>query len=285
MRTSSLALLLIPLMICQCGSFLGKKIETRTVWESGGEYIRLFREVEAGRGYDQPVHFHEKDVRKILQSVYYAKYQFFRWSSSTRVFEKAEAKELAPHFQRAFMDAGPDDVVEFYLPRRAKKVLGASGQSYLTRGRAFVQGTTLHIRFDNVEQPIQGYATDSEYQKPLPPSSWKLVPQEGQSYGRESGTSGPGNENLHWLNIDLETEPTPSSKPKATIMAPAAVPVAAPSEAKKEAATEETPAAATSPAARAGAKERLRELKQMLNEGLITQDDYNRKKKEILDTL
>jgi len=286
----AVSLLALLLVLGPCGSVLGRKVETRMVWEAGGEYIRLFREVGSGGPYSQPAHFHEKDLNRILLSLHYSRYQFFHWSNATRVFDDAQARRLAPHFQRAFLEAGPEDVVEFYLPLQAKKLLGLSGQTFLTRGRAFVKGDRLHVRFDNVQQRIQSYATHAEDQKSLPPSAWKLVPQEGQAYGGEPSPSDPEGAEPHELVIDLGRTEVPAAPPRAENPAPASA--APPAQARHPdpvaagvavPSRQETGAPPPGPAADPRARERLRELQQMLQERLITEQDYNRKKQEILD--
>ncbi len=287
MRSLVYSLLFFSLVICQCGSIFSKKLETRMVWESGNEYIRLFKEVGSGKKNDQPVHFHEEDMIQILHSIYYSKYQFFRWNNASRVFEEDQARKLAPHFQLAFMDAGPEDVVEFYLPFQAKKMLGLSGQTFLTRGRAFMRGGRLHFHFYNVQHKIRSYSTHSEDQKALNPSAWKLVPQKGQAYGGEASPSDPDNANLHCLAIDLTMVSAPSSTPRASAVQP---PEARDPEEKpgkkdrshQKPAPKETEPPPPAPATNSDAREKLRELKQMHKEGLITEQDYNRKKQEIL---
>jgi hypothetical protein len=265
------------LMICQCGFLLGKKVETRTVWESGDGYIRLFHEVGSGNRYDQPFQFHQEDMNRILETIFYSKNRFFRWSSSSRVFEEDQAAMLAPFFQRAFLEAGPEDLVEFYLPLTEKRMLGLSGQTLLTRGWAFVRGGKLHVHFENVRQKIRSYSTHSEDQEPLPPSGWKLVPQKGQTYGTEGPSGKVRSENLHWLTIDLAVNPDPAPPLQAVSAPVPPTPDAAPAPEIPE--VRATPM----PEPKPEAHEKLQELKEMQKEGLITQKDYERKKQEILD--
>jgi len=178
--------------------------------------------------------------------------------------------------------------VEFYLPLKEKKLLGLSGQTYLTRGRAFVKGNKLHFHFENVHQKIRSYSTHTEDQEPLPPSGWKLVPQKGQAFGTETASGKVKAENLHWLTIDLTVHPQPAPPPH-TVSAP--VPAdrdGAPSPKSPETARPSAPLGkysqpAAAPAPKTDAREKLRELRKMQEEGLITPKDYERKKQEILD--
>jgi len=286
-------LLIVPLLLSQCASMVGKQVETRTIWESGDGYVRLFREVGGTNRYDHPHPFHEGDLTRMLESVWYSKHRFFRWSSSMRVFEDDQAATLAPFLQRAFLQAGPEEVVDFYLPLSERSLLGLSGRTYLTRGRAFVRAGRLHLHFHNVQQKIRSYSSHKHDQEPLPPSGWKLVARDGQAYGTEGTDGRIRSENLHWLTIDLAVNPVPSVAQQVLPAPVAAARDAAPA-----------PAPAISPAGRGAvvdgidplpedpltpratrARETLRELKEMQEEGLISPDDYTRKKQEILDRL
>ena len=289
MRNIVFSALLLSLMICQCGSLIGKEIKTRTIWESGSGYIRLFHEVGGNKGFNQPIHFHEKDMKQILLSIYYSRYQFFRWNTASRVFEETQARKLARFFQKAFLKAGPDDIVEFYLPFRSKKLLGVSGHSFLTRGRAFVIGEKLHFEFSNVQHSRKSYSTHSEDQKAFPPMAWKLIPQKGQAYGMIAGMANFENENPHWLTINLNQASLPHPSAEATPAA-SSPPPAEDRGSEKQAREEEAiapqqaPLSETKKARKTKAREKLRELKTMQEEGLINQKDYNRKKEEILNS-
>jgi len=268
------SVLVLFLALSQCGSFLGREVKTRTVWESGEGYIRLFHEVGGGNRYDHPFSFHQGDMTRLLESVYYSKHRFFTWSPSTRVFEQDQAEALAPHFQRAFLEAGPQDQVEFYLPLEKAKLLGVSGQTLLTRGRAFIRGHELHLHFDNVNQKVRSYASHAEDQEPLPPSGWKLIPQKGQALGTRKPSGAAGPENDHWLTVDLAYRPAPEQAAPPPAPPPASLPPAAgPARAPAG-----EPAGTNSPA-----REKLRELRDMQEEGLISPEDYERKKQEILE--
>ena len=88
LRSLLFSVLFISLSICQCGSIIHKKVEVVPVWSKGDAYIQLFREEGSSRGFDQPWTFYETEMREILLSLYYSKYQYFRWSTSSRRMEK-----------------------------------------------------------------------------------------------------------------------------------------------------------------------------------------------------
>jgi len=261
------SLFFISLLFCQCGSTLQRKVETVPVWQQGDASIRLFRETGDPKGYGQPWTVHEKDMRQILLSLYFSRYEYFRWATSSRVFEEDRAALLAPFFQRAFLEAGPDDVVEFYLPYRTSRLFGLTGETVLTRGRAFVKENRLNFQFSNLQEPLTGDCPDCEDSDPAPPIAWKLVPQAGQGYGSERNVLGSDRQDPHWIVVDLAA----LSEAQAGVQAPP--PAGAPA----------SPPPAAAPERRL--EDRFEELKGLRDRGLITEKDYERKKQELLDSL
>jgi len=280
--------LLFSLMICQCAA-VGKKVEIRPIWESGSAYIRLFNELGKPLGHDHPVEFHEEELRRVLQSLFFSRYEYFHWSTASRVFSEVDIRDLARFFQQAFREAGPNEVVEFYLPDRSRKLFGISSRIVVTRGRSFVKGGAIHFQFDNVQEEMTASNSRPEEEGQRAEVAWKLVPQEGQQYDTERDFLGNEPPNLRWVRVDLKTFTTPTSGPNPLAGGAAAPTAATPAPGKVEAqAAPAPPPTALPPAAptpEPAARERLRELKQMLDEGLISPQDYEKKKKEILDAL
>lgn len=266
------SVLFLSLAVCQCGSTLERKVEITPVWNKGDAYIRLFREKGDPKGYDHPWTVYEREMREVLLSLYFSRYQYVRWGTSSRVFEEERAETLAPFFQRAFLEAGPDDVVEFYLPYRAPKLFGLTGQTVLTRGRAFVKDRKLNIQFSHLQEPVADRCEDCGDAELA--VAWKLVPQAGQGYGPVEGALGSGRKDPQWIVVDLDAA------------LPAAAP--APARASEEAGVSEADAPAPSAdqaEAQRRLEERFDELKRLLDRGLITPKDYERKKQELLDAL
>jgi hypothetical protein len=290
-RPNTIALLwIVSLMLFPCACAAGRQVETRTVWDSGDGYIRLFREVGRADLYDHPHPFHEADMARILGSVWFSTNRFFRWSASMRVFEDDQAAALAPWLQRAFLQAGPEELVEFYLSQTQRGLLGVSGQTFLTRGRAFVRDRRLHLHFDNVRQKVRSYSTHAEDQKPLTPSAWRMVPRDGQSFGVEAPSGRLKAENPRWLSIDLAahimTPPAPHTPSAPSSALHHAVPPPEMLPLSGDAGNETVPTPDEGmPAPIFRVRETLRELKAMREEGLISPEDYARKKRELLDRL
>ena len=281
--------LFLSLMVCQCAA-LGTKVEMRPVWESGNAYIRLFKEVGKPKGYDQPMEFHEVEMRRILLGLYFSRYEYFRWSTSSRVFDEDEARGLASHFQKAFLEAGPDEVVEFYLPDRSRRFLGITSKTVLTRGRSFVKGDELYFQFDSVQEELKTYSTRMEDEQFEADVSWRLVPQEGQQNETDKDVLGSERTNLHVIRINLKQFAELYSGLPEPPAVKAIPPPAGPTLSAVGTSTEMTPVPKTAPPAEKpqpekGARERLRELKKMLDEGLITREDYDSKKQKILNDL
>jgi len=268
------SVLVLSMAVCQCGSSLQRKVEITPVWSKGDAYIRLFRETGDPKGYDHPWTLYEREMREVLLSLYYSRYQYMRWTTSSRVFEEEQAETLAPFFQGAFLEAGPDDVVEFHLPYRASKLFGLTGKRVLTQGRAFVQDRKLNVRFFHLQEPVLEQRdptteTDSAV-------AWKLVPQAGQGYGPVEGRLGSGRRDQHWIIVDLDAAFPAAAAPAVTpaLEAPATPGAVAP-----------VPAAPVQAEEERSLEERFEELKRLLDRGLITQKDYEHKKQELLDSL
>ena len=282
-RALLLSCFLVLILVCQCAA-VGRKVEVRPVWESGDAYIRLFREIGSARGYDQPAEFSEEEMRQVLGSLFFSRHEYVHWSAATRVFSEDDIRILARFFQQAFLEAGPDDVVEFYLPDRSRKLLGISSQNLLTRGRCFVEGGAIHFRFDNIQEEVKAADERPEEESSRARVAWKLDPQQGQQYEMDKGITGEY-PNPGWIRLELgglggqpglvQTPPSPKPPGPPQSLAPGAPP-------EKPAVKTQTGAETTG---KTVPRARLRELKQMLDEGLITPQDYERKKKDILDSL
>jgi len=269
----SLFVLVVVLVfdVSQCAAF-GKKVDIRTVWETENGTIRLVKEIGKAKGYHHPKEFYEDEMSQILSSLYYSQHEYLHWRHSTRVFEENQVRSLARPFQEAFLKAGPDDSVEFYFVARTQKLFGIAGESRAVRGRAFIENGDLHFQFDQMYQVQDEDPSKSEnidnYSSQM---SWKLAPVKGQRYGMERDVLGKERENRHWVCINLQE--TLSSTPKAdTDLQPAQV---------TPPATQEAPPSKTV-VPEATASQKLRDLKKMLQDGLITQEDYDQKKSEIL---
>ena len=268
-------LLLNVVLVCsllQCAA-LGTKVDVRTVWETDYGTVRLFKEIGKGKGYAHPKEFYEDEMRLILSSLYYAQYEYFHWTRESRVFEEGQLGSIARPFQDAFLKAGQDDVVEFYFVARTRKVLGIVGERRALRGKAFIQGEYMNVMFDQMYQVLSESPSATEDQVQYSSQvAWKLVPMKGQSYGVEKDAVGKEREDQHWIRIDLRE--VLSAHPEAGGAHP---PTAAGVPPQKEAPRVKDAGKELS------AKDKLEKLNEMLKEGLITQEDYDLKKKEILE--
>jgi Short C-terminal domain len=276
LRYPVLSLLLVVLLVFSAfqSAAIGKKVDVRTVWETDYGTIRLVKEIGKAKGYAQPKEFYGEEMYQILFSLYYSQYEYFHWRSPTRVFEEGQAWLLARPFQDAFLKAGPDDVVEFYFVVRTKKFFGIAGDMRATRGKAFIQGDNIHFVFDQMYQIQSDNPSGAEDRNGYSTQvSWKLVPEKGQRYGMAKDAVGKEREDPHWILTNLQellsrgSETGPAVQP-AVIGTPQQTGGSHPKEVVPE----------------MDAKDKLQKLKEMLQQGLITREDYDRKKKEILNS-
>ena len=276
--------LLSGLLFAQCGA-LRQKVQVQPIWEGGTGYVRLVEEVGKSKGYDHPRAFHEEEMYQVLSSLYVTRYQYFHWTRERQVFEEENARRAARYFQQAFLDAGPDQYVDFFFRRKPPGFLGIASPETVTRGRAFVKDDGLFFQFDMVYQPVPSdkVGTLPEPEVGTATVSWKMVPQHGQSYVTKRNELGQTRNVDHWIRIDLARFFEPSGAEAAPVAGQETPPPADEAAETQEAATPAETGAP--PVTDRSPEERLRSLKGMLDGGLITQQDYDRKKAEILDEL
>jgi hypothetical protein len=222
--------------------------------------------------FDHPREFTAREMQAVFASVRFFKPGVFSFGGKQGkefdLFTAEEAAILAEHLTEAFARAGPDQWVDFSLNVfRGQTFIG---NYRLSDGVMFVKDGKLNLAFRNISlkinpddqpnafDPTKGYRAFN-----------KLVAGEGQELVDEN-----------WLEMDVKNLPmTTAIKPAP---APAATGVPAPSET-----TAPAPAAAQPEAtpAKASVKERLLELQELYDEGLITQEEYQQKRKEILEDL
>ncbi len=276
--------ILAALLLVHCAP-LDKQAENAPVWQDLDDFIKVVRDTGPQKALQQPRTFSLEQMERILFSLFFSRYQYFRWDTPGQVFKAEDAIRLAPYFRKAFQETGHDEWVVFYLTNKKEKFRGLIGRLRLTRGSAFIRDNRIHFRFSDVERIIMDDYNDFDELAPYrPPVAWKIVPADGQGYGGNAQDKEV--QDLHWIWIDLdrlaafpvpelpETQAAEADKQKRELLIE-----------EDDAMTDaimEVPASQMDPGA---VQERLRHLKQLLDQGLITQQDYDNKKNEILKDL
>jgi Short C-terminal domain len=249
---------------------------TRPVLDDGYTVIRLEAWLDASRkpiplGFDHPADIGEADMARILESIrvvqpagFLSRLMLNAKSEPEPAFTTAEAIKFAKPLSEAFRTAASDERIVFFLHHQRSVYRGTT-----TSGVAFVKDNRLNILLGRYLMGNQPGSPDIPVGgKPLPASNdqdFYVVPGRFQSVVDEGKAPG-GNETIftrRWLMIDyasyLNAPPesaAPSPEPGKTEPAPAAPPMTL--------------------------EEKLKTLSDLKEKGLITDEDYNQKKQELL---
>jgi len=181
-------------------------------------------------------------------------------------FSPEQLMYLSRGLQKAFSRAHPDEFLVFGFSQIRSPQL-----TEITTGGWFIEGQRLHLILANYRHSVSmKNIRDELWQDPLhsnSSSSYQIVPGPNQTLGREKGLAGLLSTDAPELLIDykalLEMKPSPPA-----ILSPVGSPIVAPSPA---------------PRVEPSLEERLRVLKKLREQGLITEDEYRDKKKQLLD--
>ncbi|OGP56853.1 MAG: hypothetical protein A2V67_18355 [Deltaproteobacteria bacterium RBG_13_61_14] len=253
----------------------GSKAETIYQGPDNFNYVQLV-EVKKDRGpFEHPAVIPAQELERVLLELEYVKpglLPFSKGGSKEReLFPQADAAQLAPFLSQALKKADPSQWVEFSWKATRRLAQASFLVKYLVHdGVLFVKDGRLQIAFRNIGyeeiletdmlsrlDPLRSYS--GMYDLVLPPlGQWPAPNLDAQGE--------PARRN--WIAIPLDT------------LAQIPEPVAAPAggEAQEPAVLPPSP-----PPAQRSAEARLQELKKLLDQDLITQEDYDRKKQEILD--
>ena len=256
------------------------------IYEDGFEYLRSVYEQDGEeavvpRGYEHPQNWTEAEVRTLLESFRFQEYAFFHWGRLKPVFVESEVDRLAPALAEAFTRLGPDEWIEFSSTARKRDYLLPTLR--ITDGWLYVEEGRINLVLDN----LNFEAIDADERQRGDPrrftaiQSYRLVADDAHHAPPVvDGDRFLRREHANWLQVDLASflagaAPPPEPEPPAMTdgEAPpdwAVEPAAAPRG--------ETPDERT-------VRQRLEELNSLLDAGLVTQEEYERLRQEILEDL
>ncbi|QPJ65739.1 MAG: hypothetical protein G3M78_10185 [Candidatus Nitrohelix vancouverensis] len=197
------------------------------------------------------------DARRVSVALSRLAYQQKKilWSGKKRVFPPALVKLLAPQITQGFRRAGSHDRIVF-------QVKNAKGRSYLA-GDVFLASNGLHWRVTILKyesRAIGDFSVSGE--------RWRLAPLEGQSYMTLKPFPDLKQELTNWIYFET-IRPSPEGLLK-----------------EVEPSSESPPSSGASIEGTSDSiKERLRVLEELKRDHLIRPQEYERKRKEILDRL
>jgi hypothetical protein len=254
--------------------------------------LRSFKDAGLGHAlrYDHPATVSSEQVGRILASVVVEEHSYFKWREEGTLLTAEDVAQLAWRLADALRKAASDQWV-YFSARTVPRAL-TLGAIRFSDGIAFVQGGRLNLVFDNV-----GYVENVDTRpSQLDPRDAKTSEQVRLTAKGPDVSGGPpavvpgdrwlGHERSNWLVFDLARSTAPASRPDVVAVPPAVPPAAPPPPAVAAPVAPAAPAGTSTPApGPQDPEERLRKLKDLRDKGLITPEEYEMKRQEILKGL
>jgi len=227
--------------------------------------------------YEHPAELPSERVGKILAAVGIEEFSFFKWRNEGALLAAEDVAQLAPRLTEGLRKAGPDQWVYFSVRSTPKPL--SFGVVRFSDGIGFVKNGQLNLVFGNIAYVENVDTTPSKIDPRDATTSdqVRLVVKATDLHGRPPslvpGDRWLGRERRNWLVFDLSL---------AAVQPPEPPPVAATPVPSAPAAAAAPPAPVAAPADPA---DRLLRLKNLLDRGLITAEEYEKKRQEILKGL
>jgi hypothetical protein len=257
----TLTVLLLGLLLAGCFTAQEKRLEKghlNLVYRdnfSAGPDIRDLR-------LQHPIDITREEVQDHLFSLRYQELSLL--GKRRYVFSKDSVHEITPLLTKALNRMRPDKILYYEVdtPRGT------------TAGSVFRAGGQIHWRFDS----IKGARFSGQYSA-FPgwrDSNWRLVPKDGQRYGQSKGVFGKSIQE-NWIIASFHL-PVKSERKlrKRSSLAPS------PKHPATRALKNSQPKL-SSPSDSEELEKRLQFLKDLRNKNLIDDQEYKRKRKELLD--
>lgn len=224
---------------------------------------------EAGGAYDHPVLLTRAEAASLLSAIRYSRAETFRWSDAMRVFSPAEAESLAQPVADALARASARERVFFSLDRPVTELL-ALQSAEITRGELYVMGGSASVAFSAIgAAPDALPAEDADPFAKMSNPDWRIEPMYGQELG------GGGRDN--WLVLPIRGgRATASAAAPGVIVSDASASSGRAPEVRL-AQADAAPAASDSAGGKRSISERLRLLKALKQEGLLTDGEHRAK--------
>ena len=308
---------LLALLACASSWSANEKSKSVVLWEGEDQWVRIESQDGSAAPNDHPAQLGADEVSKALGALQIRIIDKDSGTSTQRaVFTLPELATLAPQVVAGLGKATPtQDVVFSTIGSHALSAGGLVKDPSVNAGRVFYQGGKLNVIFGEVQANYRKknlYGQRSEDFTPRRQGSrdkvskqkWPLVVTPGVELHAVNGTV-----RNDWVEIDpasaaaaaaatpeptaprqaaavpeaASASPPPAAAPAAASTAPAAAASAgAPAAAAAGAATHAAPAAANKSAE---LEKRLQALKDLKDKGLISEEAYNAKLKELLSEL
>ncbi|MRR06446.1 MAG: hypothetical protein EG828_05795 [Deltaproteobacteria bacterium] len=260
----------------QVKSILPKDKDAKLLFKSRDQYVRIVKQ-DAVKGMTVPANEHPVSldmgqIRNVLSSL---EIMLPKQDKSVPVFAKPELDNLERYLSQGLAEAGPGEDVIFAVVGDFRAAYGLAKVPKYTTGRVFYREGKLNIIFGKIQEDYKSYdlyAPVDRRTNPLSPGSrsvpsehaWTLLDQPDQSFNMTNA-----GERTDWVILDL-----------ASMEARAAL-----GEKDAEAQSPTRPGAQPSSGPQKSLEERLQILNDLKNKKLITEEEYQQKRLEMLKDL
>jgi hypothetical protein len=267
--------------------------DSTAIFSKGKTYVKL-EEMRSTKGtsktfFDHPKYLRSDILSSVLASIYFKEKGIKGWGKEQNVFQESELLSLVPHITDAFSRTAPSQYVLVSSNYTKGKAKFFASELY-TIFAMFISNDKLNVRFSRIQYvDVTGEAgessiftgTDVVYTDPFSIKknpSWKLIPRPGQRF--KEGYS-------NWLIIDLEKDSFVKKEEygkEVALSGQLEVPNAR-GEQEGSRVSDTGEIVSGSPKrveTKLSIKDQLLELKELETTGLITREDYERRKAEIL---
>jgi len=253
MRTLRLVGLILAIIIM--ANCLPKTKElVKTLWDKDASYVTIVEfKNDPLIPYQHPIALDETLIPKALEALKYQEISFFKWGKPKPIFEPSDIELLGGLLNQALKEASSNQLAEFCLETRRKE-FALFPKPYVICGAAFALDNRLHFVFSDLLEEEEKWKEEGRPHDPREIFSLELkriYAEEPVSYPQvDTQNKMFKTTHYNWAIVDLE----------------------ALNRVEK-------------PATEMSIEERLQKLKELFEKGLITQEEYEQKKKEILEGL
>lgn len=254
------------------GLAVGERAEAlykaRVIFRKGpNTWVKITRANKRILPLEHPKTFTSEQMAAALASLCYFRPDAFGFSSKKgkeyALFTEEEIRLIAAPAAQALGQAGPEEWVDFSVYAfRGQNLLGTFRQ---TDGVIFVKNGRLNVALRNIAEKT---GTDQQTLNTYDPT------RGYRSLTRLVAIPGQEQVGKNWVTMDPARIPKPAKPAAPEGVAPAA---AGPAPAPSASAAQEQP--------QRSVEERLRELQDLYDKGLITEEEYRKKREEILNGL